>query len=135
MRKGFTLLELITVVVIIGILAMIAVPQFFKVAERGRAAEAINLLGSLRSAQLRYYAEHARTTNSINDLDIECGTPRFFSMTLLGSATPGVNTNVAYARRNNVSNPGYGNYRLYIQFDGDITCLGGSRNICRVLGY
>ena len=135
MRKGFTLLELIIVVIIIGILAMIAVPQFFKVAERGRAAEAINILGALRSAQLRYYSEHAHTTGNWRDLDMEISGTRFFDIWPIGSWSPSNNTNVARARRNGTNNPGYGRYYLTIEFDGDIYCSGGSRNICRALGY
>ena len=55
-RSGFTLLELLMVVIIIGILASIALPQFLKAAERARSAEALNMLAAMRSAELRYAA-------------------------------------------------------------------------------
>jgi len=51
---GFTLIELLVVVLIIGILAAIAVPQYFKVVERGRAGEAMAFLADLNAAQSRY---------------------------------------------------------------------------------
>ena len=55
-KGGFTLIELLVVVLIIGILAAIAVPQYFKVVEKGKAAEAFATLDSLRGAQERFLA-------------------------------------------------------------------------------
>jgi prepilin-type N-terminal cleavage/methylation domain-containing protein len=57
-KGGFTLIELLVVVLIIGILAAIAVPQYFKVVEKGKAAEAMTTLDSIRGAQERYLANN-----------------------------------------------------------------------------
>lgn len=51
MKRGFTLIELLVVVLIIAILSAIALPQYQKAVERSRMAEAVQVLGSLASAQ------------------------------------------------------------------------------------
>lgn len=50
MKKAFTLIELLVVVLIIGILAAIALPQYEKAVEKSRAAEALTMLSSMRKA-------------------------------------------------------------------------------------
>ena len=55
--RGFTLLELLMVVIIIAILASIALPQYFRVTERSRTAQALQLLASIRGSELRFKAQ------------------------------------------------------------------------------
>ena len=69
-RKGFTLLELLMVVIIIAILAAVALPRFINVTERAQGAQALSYLGVIRSSQLRYVAEHNLYTGAITDLDV-----------------------------------------------------------------
>ncbi|MGD0337055.1 MAG: prepilin-type N-terminal cleavage/methylation domain-containing protein, partial [Candidatus Omnitrophota bacterium] len=78
MKKGFTLLELIVVVIVIGILAMIALPRFIRVAEKARSSEGRMLLDALRSAQFRYYAEHDKYADALTELDLTTSTPQYF---------------------------------------------------------
>jgi len=59
MKRGFTLLELIVVIIIISILAGIALGNYQKIVERSRATEAKNNLGTLRALELAYYQENS----------------------------------------------------------------------------
>lgn len=58
MKKGFTLVELMIVVAIIGILAAIAIPNFIKFQARAKQSEAKTNLKGLFQAQKSYFAEH-----------------------------------------------------------------------------
>jgi len=138
MRKGFTLMELIIVVIIVGILAAIAVPQFFRVAERGRAAEAVNALGGWRASQIRFASENGRTTNVRGNLDYESTALRFFGApTLVNAINPrpvaAANTIIASMTRN-LTNNAYAAYTLRIEVNGDITCTGNADG-CDAAGY
>ena len=70
-RAGFTLLELMMVVIIMAILASIALPQYLRTSERARAAEAIQMLGAMRTTQTRYYAlNNENYATKADELDI-----------------------------------------------------------------
>lgn len=51
-RSGFTLLEIIMVIIIIGVLAAIALPSYTGFTERARVAEAVNGMAAVKSAVL-----------------------------------------------------------------------------------
>ena len=67
--KGFTLVELLVVLIIIGILVAIAVPSAFRAINQANIRECAANIRSLNTAVNMYYTEHSRTwPTAIGDL-------------------------------------------------------------------
>ena len=49
-KSGFTLLEILVVIIIVGVLASVAMPQLFANVERSRSSEALNTMGVVKRA-------------------------------------------------------------------------------------
>lgn len=85
-RPGFSLVELVIVVVILGIIAAIAVPRMDGRAQRTRAASLISTERTLQEAIERYRAEHGgRTPAHAANGTVDTSGPRFWQR--LTSAT------------------------------------------------
>ncbi|MDR0734604.1 MAG: prepilin-type N-terminal cleavage/methylation domain-containing protein [Elusimicrobiota bacterium] len=69
-KNAFTLIELLVVVLIIGILAAIALPQYYKAVRRSCASEAITMLNAILKGQEEYFLIHGEYTDNIEDLSI-----------------------------------------------------------------
>ena len=63
-KKGFTLIELMIVVVIVGILAAVAIPKFTMAQHKAKASEFPTILTQIYTAQGAYEAETGQTTQS-----------------------------------------------------------------------
>jgi type IV pilus assembly protein PilA len=70
-KKGFTLIELMIVVAIIGILAAIAIPNFLRFQAKSKQSEAKTNLGGIFTAETAYFAEQ----NGYNGLDVVSWAP------------------------------------------------------------
>ena len=67
-KKGFTLVEIMIVIVIIGLLATMAIPAFKKVRETSQEKAIRNNLRQLASGADQYFTENGVTTVSLSKL-------------------------------------------------------------------
>lgn len=69
-KQGFTLMEILIVVIIISGFAAMIYPVYTSAIERARASEAVNMLGAIQAAQEKHYVmyeEYATTFKDIRD--------------------------------------------------------------------
>jgi type IV pilus assembly protein PilA len=88
-RKGFTLVELAVVIVIIGVLAAFGVPRFLQSVERSKASEAFQYLAAIRSAQERYLSKEGVYADALTKLDIQQTSPKYFTVGTITATNPG----------------------------------------------
>jgi len=94
-RMGFTLIELMIVVVVIGILAAIAIPKFGRVARSAKEAEAGPVLKQLYTLQERYYQKTGEFATDVSYLEGGAGnySGKYYDYAL--TADPAAGTYVA----------------------------------------
>jgi prepilin-type N-terminal cleavage/methylation domain-containing protein len=120
-KQGFTLIELMTVVIIVGILAAVAVPLYRGQVKKAIASEGAALVGSVRTAERIYYAEHDNYNATKDDLNIETFDNKYFDWEDV-ELTPGDDTFTAIATGRTGSDAE--GISVTIDQDGDITYSG-----------
>ncbi|MBU4148942.1 MAG: prepilin-type N-terminal cleavage/methylation domain-containing protein [Candidatus Omnitrophica bacterium] len=66
-KKGFTLIELVMIIVILGILAAVAIPKYYDLTADAQAAAEKGVVGGVRSAIHTYYAENRTWPSTLDD--------------------------------------------------------------------
>ena len=71
-QYAFTLIEILITVIIIGVLASIALPNFYIAVEKVKSAEGVSLLTAILSAEKRWVFDNSATTytSALDNLDI-----------------------------------------------------------------
>ncbi len=112
-QKGFTLVELAIVIVIIGVLASFGVPRFRDAVERSKAGEAFSYLASLRAAQERYHAREATYSTDLSALDIAMPDPKYFNIgTVAAGSTSDIENSWTLTLTRSGASAGYGEYTV-----------------------
>ena len=84
---GFSLMEVMIVVVIIGILAALAYPNLEKYLKRARQTEAKTNLSAIYTAQKIYFTLHQSYAEDINELDLSLAQGDPYTFTIQEAST------------------------------------------------
>lgn len=87
-ERGFTLIELMVVVVILGVLATVALPSFLNQAAHSKQARALKYVGMVNRAQQAFFVENSRFAISTTELGfINENAPLDYTYTMTAGAS------------------------------------------------
>jgi type IV pilus assembly protein PilA len=103
--KGFTLVELMVVIVIVGILAAVAIPKFMDASHKAKASEFPTMLTAIYTGQQAYMAERGSFVNDLAKLKDSAGvdissTSKWFTYTMDAGTGASTFTGTATANSN-----------------------------------
>ncbi len=120
---GFTLTELLIVVIIVGIIATLALPMLVKTMEKAKLGEAASNLNLIRTGEKIYFLEYGQFIGNMGDLNIEdpnSQAGRYFDYTIAAPA-PTTDFSAKAARKDGK----YSGKAIYIDKSGTITADSG----------
>lgn len=132
-NKGFTILEIIVVLIVLSVLVAIGLVRYNTVRKKFQSEEGAGILMQIYGAEKRYYLQKGTYANSISDLDIEVRTPANF--TNLQFSTSGMiscSGSVNWVAKLDAIS---GDYSLYATTDGRVVCTPCPGQVCNQMGY
>jgi prepilin-type N-terminal cleavage/methylation domain-containing protein len=118
-RRGFSLVEMSVVVIIIGVLVAFGIPRMLKSVERSKAAAACEYLAAVRAAQEKYREVHGTYADNLANLSIDQPAPTYFTLGTIAAGDSGSLTDSwTLTVKRHAAATNFGSYTITFTNDG-----------------